>query len=300
MLFHCALVFVFIFVFKEVSTLNATVACIAVLLVSTLSSMIGIGGGTLYVPLLLILGVPFHQSVVTSQFVILLASLSATLVYKRSRRVDWKLALYIEPPTLVMAFIGGCFSGAVNAKVLEGILAVLLFLTSYLMLRPAHRSPGEVSNEPPTGRSGWRHRFANREYQVNLAALLPVTALAGLLAGAEGISGGILKVPLMVLLGGVPMEIAAATSALMVTFTATTGLMGHLMVSHLDLALALPLAVTASFGGYLGARLASRVSRKWLRLSFAIVLTLVAGWLSWTVVAPSAEALLALAVRTNR
>lgn len=266
---------------KESATLNECIACIAVLLVSILSSMIGIGGGALHVPLLLMLGVPFHQSVVTSQFVILVASLSATLVYGRAKRVDWKLALCVEPLTLIMAFIGGYFSGMVSVGVLKGILAVLLFSSACLMLRPAH----SLHNGPLIGPRGWRRRFANQEYQVNLAALIPVTALAGLLAGAEGISGGILKVPAMVLLGGVPMGIATTTSALMVTFTAATGLLGHLMVGRLDLALALPLAVAASVGGHIGAQLASKVSQRWLRRFFAAVLILAAGRLLWGVLA---------------
>lgn len=267
---------------KEIATLNEGIACVLVLFVSILSSMIGIGGGTLYMPLLLVLGVPFHQSALVSQFIILVASLSATLVYGRARRVDWKLALCIEPLTFTTAFIGGYFSSAVSVRMLKGVLALLLLSSGCLMLYPVHfLNDGGLL----TGRRGWHRRFANRnrEYQVNLAILMPVTALAGLLAGAEGISGGLLKVPAMVLLGDVPMDIAAATSALMVTFTAATGLLGHLMAGRLNLALALPLAVIASVGGHIGAQLAPKVGRKWLRRVFAVVIILIAGWLLWGV-----------------
>lgn len=129
---------------------------------------------------------------------------------------------------------------------------------------------------------------ADHEYWINLKALMPATTLAGLLAGMEGISGGVLKVPAMVLLGGVPVDVAAATSELMVAVTATTGLLGHLLVNRLDLPLALPLAVAASLGGRIGAGLATKASRTSPQRLLAGMLILAAGQLLWGTVAPGA------------
>jgi len=252
-------------------------ACIAVLLVSILSSMVGIGGGTLYVPLLLMLGFPFHQIVGVSLFIIAVASLSATLTYRHTRKVDWKLALWIEPPTFVMAFIGGYLSGAIGTGTLKEVLVAVLLLSSYFLLRPVRTHGRRL----PSDQRGMHRCLNGQEYRVNLGALMPATTLAGLLAGMEGISGGVLKVPAMVLLGDVPVDIAVATSELMVTITATTGLLGHLLVDRLDLAFALPLAVAASIGGQIGARLAARVNQGSLQRLLAGMLILAAGQLLW-------------------
>ena len=260
------------------------VASISVLFVSTFASMVGIGGGTLYVPLLLVLGFPFHQAVGISLFTIVVTSLSATLSYRHTAKVDWKLALWIEPPTFVMAFIGGYLSGTIGAGVLKGVLVVVLLFSSYLLLRPVRR----LGYRPSSGRRGVLRHLDGRDYRVNLGALIPATGLAGLLAGMEGISGGVLKVPTMVLLGGVPVDIAVATSEFMVSITATTGLLGHLLSSRLDLAFALPLAVAASVGGQVGARLTSRVSQGGLKRLLAGALLLAAVQILWGAFAPGA------------
>ena len=70
-----------------------------------ISSMIGIGGGVLYVPILLAFGFPFYQAAAISLFIIMALSLSATLVYYRVQLVDWKLALTIEPLIAITALI---------------------------------------------------------------------------------------------------------------------------------------------------------------------------------------------------
>ncbi len=256
------------------------IAWVAVLLTSILSSMVGIGGGTLYVPLLLMLGFPFHQVVTASLFTILMTSLSATLTYRHTMKVDWKLALWIEPPTFLMAFIGGYLSDRVDVRILKETLVVVLMGTAYLLSRPLHKG-----DRPPV-RRGIHRLLADREYWVDLRTLMPATTLAGLLAGVEGISGGVLKVPAMVLLGGVPLDIAAATSELMVTVTAATGLLGHLLANRLDLAFALPLAVTASVGGQIGARLAAKVDRSVLQKVLVGMLVLAAGQLLWDTLGP--------------
>jgi uncharacterized membrane protein YfcA len=62
--------------------------------------------------------------------------------------------------------------------------------------------------------------------------VIPVMLLVGMLTSMVGIGGGVLEVPLMVLLFGVPMSIAVGSSAFMVRLTATAGLLGHASVGH--------------------------------------------------------------------
>jgi uncharacterized membrane protein YfcA len=62
-------------------------------------------------------------------------------------------------------------------------------------------------------------------------------SLIGLLSGMLGmlgITGGIIKLPIMVLLCGVPMDIAVATSTVMVAVTALSGLTGHALNGQVD------------------------------------------------------------------
>jgi len=113
---------------------------LAFFIAAGISSMIGIGGGVLYVPILLAFGFPFYQAAAISIFIIMALSISASLVYYRAKLVDWKLALIIEPLTAIMSLVGGYYSSFIqtNIKVdkilLKKIYAIFLFLISAWMM----------------------------------------------------------------------------------------------------------------------------------------------------------------------
>ncbi|MBU4603258.1 sulfite exporter TauE/SafE family protein, partial [bacterium] len=101
-----------------------------------ISSMIGIGGGVLYVPILLAFGFPFYQAAAISLFIIMALSLSATLVYYRVQLVDWKLALTIEPLIAITALIGGYYSSFIPIKELQILFILVLIVSGYFMIKP--------------------------------------------------------------------------------------------------------------------------------------------------------------------
>ena len=91
-----------------------------------------------------------------------------------------------------------------------------------------------------------------------------------------GIGGGVLKVPLMVLLFGIPIPIAIGSSAFMVGLTATAGLLGHISMGHFDLWAALSLAIPVFIGGQIGSRLSIRLNAQRLSKWFGVFIFLVA------------------------
>ncbi len=64
-----------------------------IFLVAVVFSMLGQGGGTLYTPLQVLFGLDFHVAATTSLFLIMITSLSATLVFRKAKKVDWPLAI---------------------------------------------------------------------------------------------------------------------------------------------------------------------------------------------------------------
>jgi uncharacterized membrane protein YfcA len=247
----------------------------AILAVSVAFSMVGQGGGTLYVPILVALGMTVHDAATTSLFVIVATSVSAAIIYRRRRIVDWKLALAIEPPTIALAFVGGLLANSIDATVLKIIFAGVLILAAVLMLRPAREQKADTSG----GWGHWHRQLGDNRYVVRLPGLMPVTAAAGFVAGMIGISGGIFKLPAMVLIGRVPIRIAIGTSSLMVALTALSGFSGHLVGGSFNVVAALPLAAAAFAGGRLGSNLSIRVNAPALRVLFAIILLLTSVWM---------------------
>ena len=128
-----------------------------------------------------------------------------------------------------------------------------------------HRSPpsGRPSTVPVTGRG-------------RLAAGMAGSLGAGLVSALLGVGGGIVKVPLMNLVMGVPLRVATATSNLMIGVTAAASAVIYLLRGGIDPYVAGPTAVGVFCGAFLGARLAPRIDLRYLRFLFVGVLTLTA------------------------
>jgi len=245
--------------------------------VGLIFSMFGQGGGAFFVPIMVAFAIPFHDAASTSLFVLMGTSLSATWVYGRSRRIDWKLALLIDPLTDILAFVSGYFAVQVGATVLKVLFALVLLASSYFMFRPVASEKVLLRRR---GRFGfWHRKFGDYEYDVNLLAAIPLSGAAGILAGLLGISGGLFKVPLLVLLCGVPMEIAVATSSFMVALTGLGGFLGHSLSEAINWKLAVLLSLAAFAGGQIGSRISIKLDKRLLKKLFGVLLVLISAWM---------------------
>ena len=250
------------------------------LVVSAVFSMFGQGGGAFYVPMLLALSVPIYVAATTSQALIMVVSLSSLLVFARARTVDWKLVLLIEPPTNVGAFLGGYLSPYIPAGIAKVCFAGVLLVGAYYMVLLL-RIAGERHD-----RAHWWlwHRIGVADpYTINVLVLIPMMLSAGFIAGMLGVGGGLIKVPAIVVLGGVPMSIAVGSSSLMIGVTALTGFAGHYMRGHFDPILTAALAGGVLIGSQIGARFAIRANPAKLKKYFAVLLAVISIWLIYGV-----------------
>lgn len=95
---------------------------------------------------------------------------------------------------------------------------------------------------------------------------------AGIVSAILGVGGGIVKVPVMNLVMGVPLRISTATSNLMIGVTATASAIAYLLRGGIDPYVAGPIAAGVFIGATLGTRIAPRVDLRLLRLLFVVVL----------------------------
>lgn len=254
----------------ELSTI--IIMCLIILIIGVSMSMVGKGGGNFYVLAMVLAGISMHNAATTSQLIMMATSVTSMLVFNKHKKVDWKLALVIDPPTDIMAFIGGYFAGYIEGDTLKIIFAIVLLVVSVFMLIPVKEKP--ITNKKQFGY--WHRHFNGHDYTVNLWVTLPLTAAVGFFAGAVGISGGAFKIPLMVMLCGIPMEIAVGTSSAMVAVTALMGFSGHMVNGSFNSELALPLTLVAVVGGLVGSRFALKSKPKNLKAIFAVT-NLIAG-----------------------
>jgi uncharacterized membrane protein YfcA len=245
--------------------LTLGIAVVSILVIALLMSMTGRGGGNFYVPVLVACGLPMLQAATSAQCILLCTAVAASLVFQKNRMIDWKLAMVIDPPTDVMALLGGYYAHVLPGGALKFVFAGLLVLSGFFMLRPARNR--RYSGKKRLG--FWHRKFGGQEYEVNLWMALPITAGVGLVAGMVGISGGSFKVPLMVLGCGVPMRVAVGTSSAMVAATALMGLIGHSAAGDFNAFWAIPMSAAAVTGGLLGGLCSLRTKPKNLKKIFA-------------------------------
>jgi hypothetical protein len=242
--------------------------------VAVVFSMLGQGGGALYTPLQVWLGIEFHQAATTSLFLIMVTSAAASLVYYKARRIDWPLAIALETVTTAGGFAGGMGSGWLSGTVLSLVFAGVIAAASVFMILPMKERP--PCGDEAGGLLAWRRTLGEQSYCINLALALPLSFLAGVLSGMVGVGGGLIKVPIMVLALGVPMDIAVGSSALMVGLTAGGGFAGHLLHGHWSWKLSLVLALVVFIGGQIGSRLTVKLEKRKLKVGFGIFLLVIA------------------------
>ncbi|RMF97795.1 MAG: sulfite exporter TauE/SafE family protein [Candidatus Schekmanbacteria bacterium] len=243
-------------------------------LVSIIFSMMGQGGGVIYTPLQVWFNIDFHTAATTSLFLILAASVSSSLVFRKAGKIDWPLALVLETSTGAGGFAGGFWSEKFSSVFLSLLFAGVIFVSAFFMI---NSFKGKKENKTDSkGLFIWKRVLNNEAYCVNLLLALPLSFAAGIISGLLGVGGGILKVPLMVILLGIPMDIAVGSSAFMIGITAFGGFAGHIAKGHWDWITSLVLAVAVIAGSQIGSRISVNIDKNKLKKAFGWFLFVIA------------------------
>jgi len=239
-------------------------------------ALLGLGGGVFLVPLLALgLGVPIRVAIAASLIsVIATASASSTVNLKRGL-VNMRLGMVLEVATT----LGGLGGGVAAALLTQGQLFLLFGITLAAMGAVMARRSGGRNVIPDLGvdpgRLGGRLLEGDTIF-VYRVKRLPLALLASLAAGAIsgllGLGGGIVKVPVLNAFCGVPIRVAAATSAFMIGVTASASAFVYLGRGDVLAPLSAAIAVGALPGSLLGAGLSHRVQARSLKLIMATVL----------------------------
>ncbi len=229
--------------------------------VGCLAAMVGVGGGFLVVPMLILIwGLSAQDAAGTSLLMIIFTSLSSTAAYARQRRIDYRLGLILASGTIPGALLGAYVTSLVESVVLVGLFGVFLLGLSINMLI-AREIPDEqsASSEASTKVDANGRVF---RHAVRTSRGLPGSFAAGLTSGFFGIGGGVLIVPLLRLWLGIPMHIACATSMFMMVFTSIAAASTHAALGHCRLDYAIPLCIGIIAGTQIGAFLAKRTKAR--------------------------------------
>ena len=99
-----------------------------------LSGFLGVGGGFVLVPLLIIVGVPAHVAIGSSLVYIVLVGVTGAVQHYRLRNCSIRMAVYMLIGGAIMAQIGAIATSYLDTYVLEMLLSLVLVATSVRML----------------------------------------------------------------------------------------------------------------------------------------------------------------------
>lgn len=211
-----------------------------------LAGLLGIGGGTVLVPILVTLGYAPIQAVATSSLAIIVTSSSGSYQNWRMGYLDFGRVVFLGLPALVTAQMGVAIATVLPPAILLVAFAVLLAVNVYLVgVRKRLASQDDASEDRP---AQWNPTVAR----------LFTGSVAGLLAGIFGIGGGVIMVPLQMLLLGESIKRAIQTSLAVIVMTAIAATVGHALRGNVVWEAGLILG----FGGLLSAQLSTRLLPK--------------------------------------
>jgi uncharacterized protein len=242
--------------------------------VGTLGTLIGAGGGFLLLPVLAFLYPHESPALLTaiSLTVVFLNASSGSLAYARMRRIDVRAGLAFATAGLPGAIIGAWATHHLDRREFDPLLGIMLVLSAALVqLKPgrrARKSPA-IPTRTLVERDGTTHVYSPR---VGLGALLSV--LVGFLSSLLGIGGGVIHVPLMVYVLGFPTHVATATSHFVLALLTLAAVLVHGAGGGLGAALSriVPLGAGVLAGAQAGAWLSSRVHGRWIMIGLAVAL----------------------------
>lgn len=184
-------------------------------------------------------GLTIHQAAATALFSFLFTGILGTWLYQRRGSIDWRIAVPVCAGAVVFGYLGASAAALVDPRPLSIIIAlVIIFAGLYIFL-------------PRRGGAAHRDGRGTREQSL----LATVGAVSGFGSGFSGAGGPLFSVPIMVILGYVPLT-AVATSQVLQIIAAISGSLGNLRHGTIDFTIAAVVTVFELAGLIAGVRLA--------------------------------------------
>ena len=250
------------------------------LVVGSIGTTVGIGGGILLVPVLLLLFPDAEPSIITSMSLtaVVMNALSASIGYRRLGWQDTRTGGVLVAAAVPAAIAGAFLTRNIERGSFEIAFGVALVLGGlYLAWRGRSLPTFTAPSLRGTPRRITDRRLETYEYRVREWPAAAIALVAGFVAAFFGIGGGIINVPVMMLVLKMPSRMAIATSQLELMVASAAALLVHLTVTFGEWdpwIRGLILGVGTLTGAQIGVRVAGMASGRVVLLIIATVLFL--------------------------
>ncbi len=266
--------------------------------VGIVGGFIGVGGGYMVTPALIVFGFPGYMASGIDMTHIAGKGVVSTLRHRQLGNIDWTMAMTMVAGTMLGVELGVrtlvYFKKAGVAGVVLLITSVVvmfsLFLYTQIETRRSHRRMDALKNEGRTlGRELHTSSLPRFFQSVTLAPIVRcrtarvvvsmwvivlVGVATGFLAGFLGVGGGFIRVPALVYLVGASTHIAVGTDLVEIVFSGGYGALRHSIEGHVDMMAVLFMISGALFGAQLGSIATAYVRGPAIRyvLSYSLIL----------------------------
>lgn len=248
-----------------------------------LGALLGLGGGIFLVPFLnLAFNFPITAAAAISLTTVIATSSSVSAARSGKQMINMRLGMLLEVVTAAGSLLGGLTAQLVAQSTLQRLFGVVAMAVAIIMMTRLKRrnvildptvDPGSLGGQYFEEESGCTVTYRVRRLPVAIVA----SFLAGNVSSLLGIGGGIIKVPILNAWCGIPLRVAAATSAFMIGVTATAGAIIYYGRGQIVPILAAAAVLGVQVGSWAGMRLGHRASAMWLKALMATVLVIVSG-----------------------
>lgn len=267
-------------------------------LAGILAGLLGIGGGVLLVPLLVTFGVPPVKAVATSTLSIAITAFAGSWQNWRMGYIQLDKVLGVGIPAIATTQLGAIVADGIASYRLLVAFGLLLLLNVYLIdvrrrittqhqqqeqkLLATNPIDGQPVNWPTNNKANTilNQKFANLLLHP-IAARTATGGLAGFLAGLFGVGGGVIIVPMQILLLQEKIQTAVQTSLGAIVIIALSACLRHLWEGNV----LLMEGVILGLGGLLGVQASTRflpnLPARFVSLAFRALLVTLATYVFW-------------------
>ncbi|MEM9274846.1 MAG: sulfite exporter TauE/SafE family protein [Cyanobacteria bacterium P01_F01_bin.143] len=249
-----------------------------------LAGVMGLGGGVILVPLIQALGYSPVQAVATSSLAILMTSVSASIHNYRMGNLDFKRVILLGLPSLFTAQLGVFLSSEIPDYILLGTFSIFLVINIFLSQfrnKLAAEDLGKKVDQKVNNKLIDRiARFSPAIAKIiqggfkDFLARIFTGGLTGFLAGFYGIGGGVIMVPLQMILLSESIIIAIQTSLGVIMVTSISACLGHGLRGNILLLEGLILGLGGLIGAQISSRFLPRLPSKVIAIAFNSLLAL--------------------------
>lgn len=230
--------------------------------IATIVTVVGFGGGILWMPFLLMaLRIEPTTALLTSLIIQMAGTASGSFAYVRNKKADIKLALLflaIGLPGLAL----GAYIGHRLTLFHIGLIIGLASLSTALLFVSSNHKYGEEGNDRVELRTAFRHSW--------------IAGIMAVMCGMLTINIGEWLVPVMQRKMHLKMSNSVATCVLVTCGMSVLGAMTHfLMTSRPDMTAVLWAVPGVLIGGQLGPLLVTKIDERQLKEVFIFLLTLI-------------------------